>query len=249
MRNDKYPNELFSFPATESEKVREAKPQYCMVSFSRFQGGNPYFVGSEVKHMGGVSLRIKTAERCVEHGREWFFGDKNILELRMTSVQFAELISTMNVGDGQPATLLYAFPHPDLAKIPEYVPDMTVDKIVEQGNESLAQTQEIIRRSEDLVRAMVADGRIRKSVGEELAESLREARRRAAGNEAYAKSNLTSHVSKLAVDMKSDVEAYIAHRITEAGILSLRQEADRMLSDGKEEAPLLNGGEQDGGNT
>jgi hypothetical protein len=63
--------------------------------------------GSQIRTGNPISMTIKNA--VVEHDgdRQWFFAKDLILEIEMTSAQFADAITSLNIGDGVPCTIRY----------------------------------------------------------------------------------------------------------------------------------------------
>ena len=78
------------------------------VSFSRVTCSGPVaFYGSDVKVNNWIQLKVSTSEKRRNLSNDWYFADKTILEIRLSPNQFSELLTTMNVGEGVPATLVY----------------------------------------------------------------------------------------------------------------------------------------------
>lgn len=78
---------------------------YGMVGISHVTCGGVSLFGSSIKHDRVIRLRIKRA--CVERDlhKEWYHGDESIIEIDLSAAQFAEFITTPNVGDGIPCTI------------------------------------------------------------------------------------------------------------------------------------------------
>ncbi len=87
-------------------------PSYCTVAFSRTNsnGGRSFF-GASVKPTSYVTLRINEAEIDRKLSTDWIHGKKNIVEVHMTEAQFAECITSLNMGSGTPATLFHIGGH------------------------------------------------------------------------------------------------------------------------------------------
>ena len=92
------------------DRSRIAHKSYVMVSLSRTSGGTNGFFGSSINPGSWVTLRVHEAEL----DRDGLYHSKvrsrhmlPLMEVRMTPMQFAELITNMNVGDGVPGTLSY----------------------------------------------------------------------------------------------------------------------------------------------
>lgn len=66
--------------------------------------GVPMF-GSSIKHDRWITLRIKRAnvERDLNH--EWYHGKETLIEVSLSAAQFAQFITTPNIGDGIPCTI------------------------------------------------------------------------------------------------------------------------------------------------
>jgi hypothetical protein len=82
-------------------------PSYGMVQFSHRQG-NPKLFGSALEyHNNYVSLIVKTAKLRREDTGDYVDGPMHgdIVEVNLSAAQFAELLTTMNVGLGVPCTI------------------------------------------------------------------------------------------------------------------------------------------------
>ena len=87
---------------------QETHESYGILSLSRVscsQGQNLF--GSSVRPHNIVTLKISTAKRQREFQKDWIHDDKTLIEVEMSPAQFAEAITTMNVGCGTPVTLKY----------------------------------------------------------------------------------------------------------------------------------------------
>lgn len=84
---------------------RTKHPSYGTLSFSRVSGGNKTLFGSSIQHRDTIVLTLRHAN--IERGlnNDWIFGDKIIAEAEMSYSQFAEAITSMNMGTGVPVTI------------------------------------------------------------------------------------------------------------------------------------------------
>ncbi len=85
---------------------KKEHPSYGMIGLSHItcSGGVPMF-GSSIKHDRWITLRIKRAdvERGLKQNR--YHGNETLIEVSLSAAQFAEFITTPNLGDGIPCTL------------------------------------------------------------------------------------------------------------------------------------------------
>lgn len=78
---------------------------FGQIRFSRAQSQNVAFYGSQVKQDHYIMMEV--LESYVERtlSCDWYYTDKILMRLRMTSNQFAEMITSLNHGSGTPCTL------------------------------------------------------------------------------------------------------------------------------------------------
>lgn len=92
------------------KEITESHESYGMVGIHRVSGGGVRghrLFGSAVEHGHFFMLRIMRAKRVVAEFGEQFYSDGRvpIVEIALTAAQFAEMITTLNVGDGVPCTI------------------------------------------------------------------------------------------------------------------------------------------------
>ena len=85
----------------------EKHPSYGMLLFSRRSGGTTPLFGSSIQHKDIIALTLKHGEVSRLLNSDKYFGDKVIAEVEMSYSQFAEAITSLNVGDGVPVTIRY----------------------------------------------------------------------------------------------------------------------------------------------
>ncbi len=89
----------------EHSSYTESHPSYGMIRIGRTHGGAQRMFGSPIECP--TTIRIEICEAVVNHdlSRDWYHARKQLIEVRMSPAQWAELITNMNVGDGVPCTL------------------------------------------------------------------------------------------------------------------------------------------------
>jgi len=118
-------------------------PSYGTVGFHRISRGGPVTLfGSSIrKHMTTVLLTIRRGERCHDLHEDRIMGWDKLLEVEMSSAQFAELLTTMNVGTGTPCTIRQI----EGKEVP-YPPDIEVeiDRVHDSFNTSISNLKEML---------------------------------------------------------------------------------------------------------
>lgn len=97
--------ELKEQDSAESFGVPEAHPSYGMIGIAHFSGGDGQFFGSGVRQMGGIAISICEGHMRRSLSEDSYFADKELIRIEMTPAQFAEMITSPNIGDGVPCTL------------------------------------------------------------------------------------------------------------------------------------------------
>ena len=82
-------------------------PSFGMLSFNRTHGGHSNLFGSSIQHNDTIHMVLKEGVVIRGLNDDRYVGEDEILEVEMSQSQFAELITSMNVGTGIPCTIKY----------------------------------------------------------------------------------------------------------------------------------------------
>lgn len=99
-----------------TEKTIE-HPSFGIIGLSRRSSSavTPLF-GSNIQHQHTITLTIKTASLDRKLNNDWIHANKELIEVELSGSQFAELITSFNIGDGVPCTIRdfngQSYPHP-----------------------------------------------------------------------------------------------------------------------------------------
>lgn len=80
-------------------------PAYGMLSFRHRQGTKTNMFGSSIEHNDFISMTLYHGKVTRGLNTDWYHGDKIIAEVEMSYSQFAEAITSMNMGSGVPCTI------------------------------------------------------------------------------------------------------------------------------------------------
>jgi hypothetical protein len=80
-------------------------PSYGLLSIHRVQGGDQTLFGSSLLHQNRLSIKIHEASFHRDLNHTWYSDDTEIIEIEMSPAQFAEAITTPNMGIGTPCTI------------------------------------------------------------------------------------------------------------------------------------------------
>lgn len=149
-------------------------PSYGIVSFSRVAGNPGRLFGSKLPaHNSFITLRVSKATLITnEHGEERFYGSMrgDVVEVQLSNVQFAELLTTMNAGQGVPCTISLVDMKP-VERPPQTDNEATKtrksfrtklsnlsEKIVELANESseILEKKSILKPDRDVLKSKIS---------------------------------------------------------------------------------------------
>lgn len=92
-------------PDINSQNI-EKDETWVMVGLSRRQCSHPVEIfGSNIRNSNTIAMTVKKASRSRQHGTDYYHGHKKLIEIEMTPVQFAQMITSANYGDGVPCSL------------------------------------------------------------------------------------------------------------------------------------------------
>lgn len=89
------------------QEERHTHPSFGQLYFGRINSNGQNFYGSELEQDNYMQMELYESEVTRELTTDRYFGKKLIARIRMTSGQFAELITSLNRGSGVPCTIEY----------------------------------------------------------------------------------------------------------------------------------------------
>jgi len=83
----------------------ETHPAYGMIGIARIQGHFKLHGSALESHGACIRLEIQTAERNTHLEQDWHHARQSLITVYLSQAQFAEFITTPNIGDGVPCTI------------------------------------------------------------------------------------------------------------------------------------------------
>lgn len=80
-------------------------PAYGMLSFSRRSGSKTPLFESSIEHRDTIAMTLTHGDVTRGLNTDWYHGNGIIAEVEMSYSQFAEAITSMNMGSGVPVTV------------------------------------------------------------------------------------------------------------------------------------------------
>ena len=199
-------------------------PSYGHVQFSRVSIGGGLnrkhrLFGSAIDNHGTtVMLRVVEAERTHRHGTDWTHGTGTMLvEAELSAAQFAELLTTMNVGTGVPCTIRF---RQDTGITPD-PPDLEteVDRSRETFKARMVGVGATIRPHLEKIAALTErlPNKTRIEVEREIGQVLQEIER----NLPFFAEQFRETTEQVTVAAKAEIEAFTTHAVMLAGVRAL----------------------------
>lgn len=204
------------------EDREERHESFGQVSFSRLQGRKTLFGSHLPAHESFIALRINRTTKLVDDtGLERFHADtRPLIEVYLSPAQFAELLTTMNVGSGVPCTLSQVAGE-QMAGVPD-------DIEASHANVRKAFADRI-KSTVKLINGAVAEGKtlaqskvFTKTKAKEFLSVLEKVSREVTVNAPYFLELFQESAEKVVNAAKAEVDAFTTHAVMSAGFKSLR---------------------------
>lgn len=188
----------------------ESHPAWALIGASRVSHSPPGKVlfDSDVRHQHYVVVRIREARRKRDLNRDWIHGDATIAEVALSEAQWASFVSSMNVGDGVPATLEW-----DGRKVDPRVPGMPYEPRL---RESMDEVRSAASKAQADVLEAFLEYREHKTAGN--LRTLQARIENMPANIAFAAESLTEHAENVVQRARADIEAFVVAKAEQLGL-------------------------------
>lgn len=206
-------------------------PSYGTLLFSRRTGAKESLFGSSIQHRDTISMTLHHAS--IERGlnSDWIHGDKVIAEVEMSYSQFAEAITSMNIGTGVPVTVRWTEKD---GKIP---PCDFVSKRVQFENEFKEQRENATRESQELIQEVTTlfnqKGTLKKADKDAILAKLYKLNMDIGANTDYIMKQFNEQMNKTVTEAKGEIEAFCQNKINaiaSASLVEHREEFQKLKS-------------------
>jgi len=206
-------------------------PSFGMISISKVYGNKHSFFGSELMVDHWIEIQIKHGEMQRELSNDWFHASDRIpiVTVALTPIQFAELITNMNFGDGMPCTIEdlngeRIAPYDDK----ESKKDATHRQFKVRMKEFAASLIERKKKAADLIKKKT----LSKDDQHELNMLLDSMTQELSSNIPFFMECFQEVADRVVAEAKGHIEAAITHKVQQLGLDSLKNSIN-LLGDGK----------------
>lgn len=218
----------------DDEDVPETHPAFGMAVFSRasvggVRGKNRLF-GSSIDSLNIISLTISAAEIYHRLGSDHFMGTKELISVDMTEHQFAQLLTTMNQGDGVPVTISHI-----QGKRTPPLPETKVEaaKITDKFRDDIAKWKKQLDTTTAEIEAILSKkGALNLEEKKRVNELTSGLVTQIQGHTTFLMDQFDESVSGVIGQAKAEVEGFINAAVTRTGLEALKGQAAKMLGMG-----------------
>lgn len=193
----------------------QSHPSYGQICFNRTESTGERFYGSELSQRSYVSLEIHESEIYRSLNADRYHPRKNIIRLRMSNAQFAELITSFNRGSGTPCTIERikgeGFDLPEAESRKEVHSREFQERMKAFASNNVNTMNEIL----ELSKGLSAKRR------EEIKRKLQRINSEVASNIPFFADQFQEHMDKVVNDAKCEVEGYVENKIRSAGLSAI----------------------------
>lgn len=207
-------------------------PSYGFAQMSRVNGSRRNLFMSGVTSQNTVRLRIGRAKADSNYGQDKHYATTDeIIEVEFSASQFAEFITTLNVGNGVPCTITHINREPT-----EDPPEdkLETEKVREHFKERMQEIGEKISRQQDEVEKILAKKTVGKTDRETIKGIYRTIKQEFYSNMPFALEQYDESADKLTAQAKAEVDAFISHAVNTLGLKELKNmNGQKLLGDEK----------------
>lgn len=184
----------------------ETHPAYAMIGAQRWTG-NAVLTGTDFNHRNFITITVRRARLARSLSSDHFYGDDELISVHLSEAQWASFVSTMNVGDGVPATLRY------------YGPEGHVPQIVRITDRREQIHGEMADTLQDALRLMkeVHDAAPTKALREKARQAIQEIE----ANMPFVAERFERQTEKVVEHAKIEVDAWMTATVQRAGLQAL----------------------------
>lgn len=212
------------------DNERETHPSYGMLGFSRVsRGGKCNLFGTSITQRNTIRMTLKRGAVRRDLSQDWYSATENLFEVEMSYNQFAELITSLNMGDGIPVTIRYIGYDP--VEDPPVVDrrELHRSEFEELVKKSYNQCQELITTIGDTLSKKTS---FNKKEKEELMSLLMQLSHNIGSNQSFQLSQFQEQMDKTVTEAKAEVEAFVQHKMLQLAQQKLVETAPEELTSG-----------------
>ncbi len=206
----------------EKEREEYKHPSFGQVRFTRTSGNNTLFYGSELPQDHYITMEVHQSEiqRELTQDRYYSFGVP-LIKIRMSSGQFAEMLTSLNVGSGVPCTIERL----NGQKVDEFQSQEGRKEFVHRKfDDRMKQFADTIREQQKAAKELVKKKTLSKDDMHNLQHHIEWLTGEVERNIPFFMKCFQETMDEVVVEAKTEVENAIQHKISVLGLSALHEQ-------------------------
>lgn len=191
--------------------TRTSHPSYGTLAFRRQTGGATPLFGSSIEHRDTISMTLYHADITRGLHNDSIYGKNPIAKVEMSYSQFAEAITSMNMGSGVPVTIRWTEKD---GRIPpcDFISkrEQFIDEFKEKRKEATKESQQLIQDITDLFNSKKT---LTKADRVAILRKLSSLNMDISRNMDFIADQFNEQVDKTIMEAKGEIEAFCQNKI------------------------------------
>lgn len=207
--------------------TKTSHPSYGTLAFHRRTGGPTPLFGSSIEHRDTIAMTLYHADVNRGLHEDRFYGDKAIAEVEMSYSQFAEAITSMNMGSGVPVTIRWTEKD---GKIPpcDFISkrEQFADEFKEKRKKATEESQQIIN---DVAELFEQKKNLTKADRQEILSKLSKLNQDIGCNMDFIADQFNEQMDKTVMEAKGEIESFCQNKVNSIANAALVEHKDDLL--------------------
>lgn len=208
--------------------TKTSHPSYGTLAFSRRTGGATPLFGSSIEHRDTIAMTLYHADITRGLHQDNIYGGRAIAEVEMSYSQFAEAITSMNMGSGVPVTIRWTEKD---GKIPpcDFVSkrEQFTDEFKEKRKKATEDVQQLIKDVTELFSQKKA---LTKADKDAILNKLHHLNMDIGCNMDFIADQFNEQMDKTVMEAKGEIEAFMQNKVNSIATASLVEHRDELLA-------------------
>jgi len=194
--------------------MKKKHESYGMIKISRFSCNKSEFYGSDISHMGGISISIsKSSVKRDLHG-EWFHPEGELIRVELSANQYVDAITSGMNTEGVPCTIT-RYNNKSIPQIShiEDKKELFVNEMAGTQDEYMNKIQAIIDKLE---------GGIGKRKSDEIKFDLEVLANHISSNTNFVLKSFNEAMENTVTEAKHSISNYIDHKVHTMGVEGIK---------------------------
>ena len=202
--------------------IEHSHPSFGMINVVRSQGGKKRMFGTETECHSTIRISIGEATVTQKLGRNWYYCNNSLVEVEMSPIQYAEMISNPNTC-GQPCTITRTREKGNIVH-------RGIDTVTEFAEKQVDASLQNTKRINDSVIGEIKQIFEKKSIGkgdrQEVINLVNTLVKSISSDLPFYEKSVKEGIERTKAEAHAEIENFIAHVVTRAGLDSIQNGVD-----------------------